>query len=160
MADFEFTEDEITDLASRLDGLGEAISRDERALLFAVFQMAGDNLAKRRGAALPATPQLSSVTPQISNDVESGSSLEGRVAGLEARVRKLEAGDAAATSGVEKLEAIGDRLRPAVTVKLSTAGGGVPKLSSGFIGSFRGGQAARVMAADDVSVGVNVGVMF
>ena len=167
MANFEFSADEFVALAQRLDSLGAAIDPRERALLFAVFQMAADNLSAR--GASQAGLQSGSQSPGSPETVPSDQSgeLESRFNLLEVRVRRLEEA-AAAEPGQRSLESIneraGDRLaeRRATSpiVGLRTEGGGVPKLSDGFLGSFRGGQAARAMVADDVSVGVSVGVMF
>lgn len=164
MAEYEFSVDEFEELASRLDALGDEIGPSERALLFAVFKMAADNIAKHSAVGQePVNATGSTDTSNVDPDLESvsrtggtGFSVEAQVQALEERVGRLE------TSVFREggLESLGDRVDASPTVQLRTEGGGVPRLSEGFLRSFSGGQAARVMAADDVGVGVNIGVMF
>lgn len=156
MADYEFATSEFVDLAARLDALRDDLTPEERAMLFAVFRMAGDYLNKQSAAAVGRAGPADS-PPRL--EAQPGASVTARLEALEARVRQLEARVGTAPMG-GSLEGLGGAPMPASAVQLRTEGGGLPKLSDGFIGSFRGGRPARILAADDVSVGVNVGVMF
>lgn len=140
MADFEFTLDEFTALAAKLDAIGTALTPTERAILLAVFQMAGDSVAGQGGGeeGLPSP--------------STGGDLETRLASLEERVRALE--------GEGGFESVRSSLNLGPTVRLQTDSFELPRLSDGFLGSFQPGSAKRLHAADDVSVGVSVGVMF
>lgn len=160
MAEYEFSVSDFEELAGKLDALGDEVPPSDRAILFAVFQMAADNMARRAGAN-PAEPTATGGKPLA--DLESLAPNDGRtspidrqIQALEQRIRRLEA--SVISNG--SLESAGDRIDAFPTVQLRTESGGVPKLSEGFLRSFRGGEAARVMTADDVGVGVTIGVMF
>jgi hypothetical protein len=158
MADYEFATSEFADLAERLDTLKNELTADERAMLFAVFRMAGDYL-KKHSLAASGGAGARDEPPQAGSASPPSGSVNTRLDALEARVRQLEARLAGVATGGD-LEAISGSPVLASAVQLRTEGGGLPKLSDGFINSFRGGNPGRVMTADDVSVGVNVGVMF
>lgn len=143
MADFEFELDEVAALADKLDGFDDVFDGRDRALLVATFAMAGEALRP---------PTASGVDGDERSAAGPADALEARVAALEARLAELEGG-----GGLERTSLVDQR---APTIRLRTEEGAVPRLSEGFVGSFRPGQIGRVAAGDDVSVGVSVGVMF
>ena len=159
MAEYEFATSEFAELAARLDALQNDLTPSERAILFAVFRMAGDYLDKHT-APRPGAARVAEDTSQLeTTSAQQGGSVGSRLEALEMRVRQLEA-RVGMTTTAGNLEGLAVPPLAIGAVQLRTEGGGLPKLSDGFIGSFRGGRAARVMAADDVGVSVNVGVMF
>jgi hypothetical protein len=133
--------------------------------------MAADNLAQRGktqqvdllgstseanlSAELEALPNVSG-----GGSAEPSVGLEVRLAALEARIRRLEARPTGTDRSQENLEALSERREMTPTVRLRTEGGGVPRLSDGFLGSFQRGQPGSAIVGNDVGVGVSVGVMF
>ena len=166
MTDYEFNAEEFTALARQLDTLGDEFTPRERAMLYAVFQMANESIAARASKPWSGVTTLESAGHSELDDAPSSfeqrqseliAGLENRIHALEAKIGRLEINRISGSS--ENLESFGESSLKGPTIKLQTSGE-LPKLSDGFLGSFRRDRLGHAVVGDDVGVGVNVGVMF